>query len=504
MSLVPVALLLIALNGLFVLVEYAVVRVRASRIEVLARRGSARALSVQAILGSLDRYLAAIQVALTVISLALGSTAEPVLAERLRELFVRLGVPELRHGFLHGAAFGVGLVLLSFVQIVCAELIPRAIGIQKAETISLWAALPLQGFAKLVSLPVTVMSFCSTAVLRLFGMKPAAHAESVVSEEEMRVLLGETQEKGALPLERLLLLENLFDLGAAKVAEAMTPRDRVHFLSLSKTWEENLALIRAKKFSRYPLCEKDDLDTVVGFVHVKDLVMRPELGLAAPDLRAARRDLTEVAGADSLEKLLKTFPDKGINLALVRDASGRVAGILTLEDMIEELVGEVHDEFDRSHAWSLMDVLVPAAVTVGLQGEDRREAIVRLMDRLALAEPSLKAREALQVVWERELKFSSAVGRGVAVPHGRLPGLEKPMVAVGRFAKPVPFPSPDSVPVRLVFLILTPAQTPVIQLKVLGRIAAIVTNENLRRKLLRAKTNEALLELLRTGDTMLA
>ena len=107
-------------------------------------------------------------------------------------------------------------------------------------------------------------------------------------------------------------------------------------------------------------------------------------------------------------------------------------------------------------------------------------------------------------MWERETKFSSAVGRGVAVPHGRLASLERPYVAIGRFAKPIPFPTPDNVPVRLVFLILTPASTPVLQLKVLGRIASLVTNENLRRRLLRAKTAESLLEILRTADTMLA
>ena len=503
MSLWPAVLLLMAINGLFVLIEYAVVRVRSSRIEVLARRGSTRALTVQAILGSLDRYLAAIQVALTVISLALGSTAEPALAEELHRMLLRLGAPPLPHGYLHAFAFGLGLVLLSFVQIVFAELIPRSIGIQKSEVVALWGALPLQWFATLVALPVTMMSFCSTTILRLFGLKPSSHTESVVSEEEMRILLGETQEKGTLPLERLLLLENLFDMGSAKVAEAMTPREKVHHLSLADSWEKNLALIRSKKFSRYPLCETD-LDSVIGFVHVKDLLLRPELGLDAPDLKRARRDLTEVSEGDSLEKLLKSFPDKGVQMALVRGSLGRVAGILTLEDMIEELVGEVHDEFDRSTAWSLMNVIVPPAVAVGLQASDRRDAISQLMAKLAAAEPGLLAQEALQTVWDREMKFSSAVGRGVAVPHGRLLNLEKPLVAVGRFAKPVPFPSPDNVPVRLVFLILTPAQTPVIQLKVLGRIAAIVTNENLRRKLLRAKTSEALVELLRTGDTMLA
>ena len=151
-----------------------------------------------------------------------------------------------------------------------------------------------------------------------------------------------------------------------------------------------------------------------------------------------------------------------------------------------------------------MDVLVGPSLAVGLLAADRRAAIAQLVARLKAAFPELNEAEVLQAVWERELKFSSGVGRGVAVPHARLPGLSRAMVAVGRFAKPVPFASPDNVPVRLVFLILTPTATPVVQLKVLGRIAAVVTHENLRRKLLRAKTAEALLDILRTADTMLA
>lgn len=505
MSLLLISFVLLAANAVFVLMEFALVRVRASRIEMLARKGSSRALKVQQILGSLDEYLAAIQVGITVISLALGWIGEPALADLIHAALRRLGL-QVSQVTLHAASFGAGLVLLSFLHIVFGELIPRTIGIQKADAVSLWGAYPLQLFRTVLSLPVGLMSWTSTTLLGLFGLKSAAHSETVLSEEEMRILLGETQEKGALPLERLLLLENLFDLGSAKVAEAMQAREKVVFLSLAKSWEENLAVIRARRFSRYPLCEKDTLDSVIGMVHLKDLVVRADaLGPdGTPDLKRLRRDLVEVADTDSLEKLLKSFPDKGVQMALVRDRLGHVSGILTLEDIEEELVGEIHDEFDLPQAWSLMNVVVPGAVVVGLQADDRRAAVTQLMDRLAAAEPNLKRDEALHTVWEREMKFSSAVGRGVAVPHGRLLNLERPLVAVGRFARPVPFPAPDNIPVRLVFLILTPASTPVIQLKVLGRIASLVTNETLRRKLLRAKTSEAMLELLRTADTLLA
>ncbi len=499
MVLVLVSVLLIFVNSLFVLMEYALVKVRASRIEVLARKGNHRALAVQEMQLHLDEYLAAIQVGLTMIALALGWLGEPALAQLFEHALARFNL-DLPHRAVFGISFGAALVSLAWAQGVFGELLPRSVGIQKAEVVALWGAAPLRMFAAVFRWPVAFWSFCSLSIIKLMGLKPAASAESVVSEEEMRILLGETQEKGTLPLERLLLLENLFDLGSAKVAEAMIPRDKISYLSLSKTWEQNLEIIRAKRYSRYPLCE-DELDSVVGFVHLKDILLKGEG--PTPNLKHLRRELTEVPETEPLEKLLKQFPDKGTHMAIVRSGLGRIVGLLTMEDIIEELIGEVHDEFDPQ-AWSLMDVVVNSAVAVQLQAADRQSAIKQLLAKLVAAEPTLKEAEVFEKVWERENKFSSAVGRGVAVPHGRLLDLAKPLVAVGRFAKPVPFPSPDNVPVRLVFLILTPAQSPVMQLKVLGRIASLVTNENLRRKLLRAKTAESMLETLRTADTMLA
>jgi PTS system nitrogen regulatory IIA component len=265
---------------------------------------------------------------------------------------------------------------------------------------------------------------------------------------------------------------------------------------------ENLETIRLRRLSRYLLCETG-LENIVGMIHVKDLVLKAE-GSADPDLKALRRDLVEVKDSDSIEKLLKVFPDKGVHLALVKDGAGKVVGILSLEDILEELIGEVHDEHDLPQAWSLSGLVVPGAVGVGMVALDRQSVISQLLDKLHAAVPELDVKETFKLIWDRETKFSSGVGRGIAVPHARLPSLTRPIVALGRFAKPVPFPAPDAVPVRLVFLILTPASTPILQLKILQRIASLVTNENLRRKLLRAKSPEHLLEHLRTADTMLA
>ncbi len=493
-------LLLIAVNALLVLLEFGLVRVRPARIEILVRKGNAAAIAVQEILSRFDEYLAAMQLCITMISLALGAVGEPMVMAQIEEHFASWtsSVPGV---WLHALAFAIAVGVLTFLQIVLAELIPRALALHYAEPISLFGAQFLRAIAFFLRWPVRLTNGTSKAILAAFRLKPTTDAEHGVSVEEMRVLLGETQEKGAMPLERLILLENLFDIASAKAAEAMRPREKIVFLSLSRPWSENLELIREKRFSRYPLCEQG-LDTVVGYVHLKDLVLK-EMG-TAPDLRSLRRDLFEISEGEPLEKLIKTMPDKGIHMALVRDAHGRIAGLLTLEDIIEELIGEVRDEFGRPRGWADGELFSGAVVDSALAAGDRRAAIEALVGKIKAARPELDAVAAIAAVWERETKFASVVGHGVIVPHARLPGLREPLIAVGRYAKPAPFPTPDNIPVRLVFLILSPAETPVAQLKILQRIASLVTNENLRRKLWRAKSDESLLETLRTADTLLA
>ncbi|MFI5362351.1 MAG: CNNM domain-containing protein [Elusimicrobiota bacterium] len=492
---------LIAINALFVLLEFGLMRTRPARIEILARKGSIRAAAVQDVLARFDEHLAAMQVCIAVVSLALGAVGEPAVVAELHAHFARW-IDWLPPAWLRVLSFAVAVAALAGVQMILGELVPRAVAIHYAEKIALFGARPLKGLALFLRWPIRLTTALSKGILRVLGLKPASEADHTVSVEEMRVLLGETQDKGAMPLERLILLENVFDFASAKAAEAMRPREKIAFLSLARPWAENLATIRAKRFTRYPVCERDDVDSAVGYVHLKDLVLREDSG--EPDLKRLRRDLFEISDSEPLEKLIKTMPDRGVHMALVRDGLSRVVGLLTLEDLIEELIGEVRDEFGRSRGWADGELFARAIVEANLPAGDRRSAISYLIARLKTARPELDGRAALEAVWERELKFASAVGHGVIVPHARLIGLAEPFIAVGRYAKPASFPTPDGVAVRLVFLILTPAESPVMQLKILQRIASLVTNENLRRKLWRAKTDEALLEILRTGDTLLA
>lgn len=498
---IAVAAGLIVLNAGFVLVEFALVRVRSSRLELLARQGNARAILVQGMLRDLDLYLSAIQMGITMASLGLGWIGEPAVAGLL-EGRIR-GLPlGLSEAAAYGLSFALAFGFITVLHILLGELVPRSVGLQKAELVTLWAAYPLRVFYLAFKTPVTLMARASIAILRLMRLQPASEAETHLSEEEIRLMLGASEERGGVPLERLLLIENIFDFGSAKVADIMVPREKVACLALSKGWEENLEVIRTRRFSRYPLCE-GGLDSVVGMVHLKDSALAGFSG-GVPDLRKLRRDLAEVPAGESLQKLLQQFADRGIHMALVRGGDGAAAGVVTLEDILEELVGEVHDEFDLPQAWSLMDVVVPSAVEAGVEAADREAVIRRLVGRLHAARPEFDAEEAVRAVLERESKLSSAIGHGVAVPHGRLASLRRALVAVALASRALPFPAPDKHPVRLVFLVLSPSAVPLAQLRILGRIASLLSNDNLRRRLLRAQSARRLLDVLGTADTLVA
>lgn len=493
---------LIGLNVVFVLLEYSLVRARPSRIELLARKGDSRARRVQEMLAHLDEYLAAIQVGITLVALALGAFAEPGISRYLGSFFERL-LGDLPDVLVSAASISLALGALVYFQIVLGELVPRAIAIHRAEAIALSGSWLLRLLARLLRLPVIVMSSSSKLLVRLLGLKPTARSEPIFSEEELRILLGETQDKGVLPFERLLLLENLLDLGSSRARDAMTPRGRISHLSLAKTWEENLETIRSRRHSRYPLC-RDTLDSMIGYVHVKDIALQRTAMSQSSQMLPLRRDIVRIREEDPLEKLLKQFLDRSVQMAAVQDGQQKIVGLLTLEDIFEEIVGEVHDEFDLPGAWSVLDFLVPGAVSAQMEAESSERAISELVKRLAAAEPSVNEGEALKAALEREKKLSSAIGNGIAIPHARLASISRPFIAVGRFLKAVPFSPPDKVPVRLVFLILTPAEAPLMQLKVLSRLASLLDNENVRLNLVRSRSTETLLDTLNTADTLRA
>jgi len=488
------ALIFLGLNIFFVLAEFALVRTSAARMEVMQANGAKRAGLVLKMLRQLDSYLSAIQIGVTVSTLGLGWLGEPAVSTFILRWFH--GAP-----FLGAYADSIGTVaaflLIMYFQIVFAELVPRNIAIQKAEPLALLIAYPLEVYKRLIQAPNWVLSKSAMLISRLIGVAPAGDSEQVFSEDEMRMMLGVSQEKGLLPLDRLLLLENLFDLSTLKVRDAMVPRDRIVFMSTAKPIEENLELMKKSHLSRFPIAEPD-LDHVTGYVHTKDIANGGE----TVNLSELKRKIATVQDNEPLQPLLKMMTTQGRHMMLAMRGN-RLAGLITLEDVLEEIVGEVHDEFDAPTAWTFHAQLQPELVDMDIHGGTPEECISQLASRIQTAH-GLDPRPIVQAVMAREAQLPTAIGKGVAVPHARLPTLTRTIIAIGRSNRPISFAAPDKNPVRLVFLILTPAAAPLEQLRVLSRVATLINNETLRRRLFRAKSASQFLDIVRTSEAIVA
>ncbi len=489
-------LLFLCLNIFFVLAEFALVKAQRPRLQVMKNEGRTRASLVINMMENLDNYLSAIQIGVTMSTLALGWAGEPVVA-RIVEKWIHY--PPILAVYGPRITTFLAFCLIIYVQIVFAELLPRSIAIQKPERIALWVAIPLAAFYKALRGPILLMAKSSMFVSRLIGLKPVGEHTEVFTEDEVRVLLGMSQEKGLLPLDRLLLIENVLDFADLKVKDAMIPREKLVFLSTAATWEENLSVLRANHFSRYPLADPD-LDHVTSFVHVKDLARD---SADEPNLKSIARPLPKINDMQPLQPLLKTMAAQGGHLMLVTH-NNKTVGIITLEDLLEELVGEINDEFDAPNAWSLQKLLTPEAIDLEMTTVAPHDAIQALTRRLQTEHPTLDLKMVEGAILARETQVPTAIGKGVAIPHARLAGLNRTLIAIGRSNTPFAFTSPDKIPVRLIFLILTPLSSPLEQLRVLSRLATLVRNETLLKQLFRAKTPASFLETIRTSESIVA
>jgi CBS domain containing-hemolysin-like protein len=486
----------LALNTFFVLAEFALIKALPSRIEVMHSQGRRRAGIVLSLLDRMDDTLSAIQIGVTLSTLGLGWAGEPYVSQLLGQ---HMAWPSFLAMYDDRINTVLAFVLIAYTQIVFAELVPRSIALQKAEPIALWVAAPLKLFYGLLRGPIRFMAKSSILVARLLGFKPASEHKDVFTEDEVRVLLGTSQEKGLIPLDRLLLIENLFDLDDLKVKDAMIPREKIAFFSTAKSWDQNIALLKEHHFSRYPL-GNPDLDHIVGYIHLKDIVM---LGASLIDHQKIVRPISTVDENAALQPLLRSMATQGKHMMMVtRD--GRTVGAITWEDVAEELVGEILDEFDAPQAWALNKWMDVKLIQLDLHMKTPLAAVSALLATLKEQEPGVDITMIERLVMNRENQLSTAIGRSVAVPHARVPGLAKPLIVVGRSKEGVAgFSAPDQQPVRLVFLILTPVATPLEQLRVLSRIVALARNATLHKQWMRATTPKAFLDATRTSESLL-
>ncbi len=333
-------LLFVLLNGFFVAAEFALVKVRPTQVEPHARRGSRSGKVAQHMLQHLDAYLSGTQLGITLASLALGWIGEPAFAWILEPLITAIpgATPALVHSVSLACAFGVITVL----HIVLGELAPKSLAIRKPEPTSLWVALPLFVFYRVTYPVIWVLNHAANGLLRLAGIEPLSGPELAHTEEELRLLLS-SHAGATLPEQKRQLLDNVFELSHRIARQIMVPRGDVVYLSTERSLEENLEIARKSGHTRFPLCE-GDLDHILGLVHIKDIFR------AAQPLRSleeVRRDIAMVPETLTLDRLLRRMRAERAHLAAVLDEYGGVSGIVTLENVIEEIVGQIQDEFDR-------------------------------------------------------------------------------------------------------------------------------------------------------------
>src|SRR5438132_9486389 len=333
---------LVALNGFFVACEFAVVKVRASQLDALAEEGNLRASFAKHIRAHLDAYLSATQLGVTLASLALGYFGEQFLAEMLQPFFALAGV--YSHAIVSTVSIALAFVGITFLPIVFGVLAPKYIAIGNPVPVALAIARPLGGFYLLFRPVIWLLHKSSNLLLRrMLRIQPVPATELAHSEEELRLILDQREKsEDVSPLGRNLLV-NALDLRRRVVRDIMTPRGQVVFLDIEDSFQENVKKAISSRHTRFPLC-RGYLDNTIGLIHIKDLV--PLTSDPHPDLLRIKRELLPVPEMMPLEKLLNLFLSKHAHLAIVVDEFGGTVGMVTLENVLEELVGDIQDEFD--------------------------------------------------------------------------------------------------------------------------------------------------------------
>jgi len=325
---------LILLNGYFVAAEYALVTARRTRIQELAQKGDRRARAVLRIVADPPRFIAAMQLGVTGASLAIGALGEQVLARVFDPLFASL------------IAFALAFLIITFLHVVVGELVPKGIALGYSERVALAVSTPVRAFFVVFKPLIWVLQRSSDTVLRALGLTPPGGEMELYSEAELKMLLSRSTEEGQLERQEQEMLYKVFDFADKEVSAVMVPRPEVVALSIEMPPEEALAAVIDSPYTRYPVY-RDSLDEIVGVLHVRDLFSAlVDRGIAGVQLEQLLRPAHIVPETKDLAALLTEFRRTNQHMAVVVDEYGELEGIVTLEDLLEEIVGEIEDEFD--------------------------------------------------------------------------------------------------------------------------------------------------------------
>jgi putative hemolysin len=325
---------LILLNAFFVAAEYALVTARRTRIQELADEGNRRARAVQRIVADPPRFIAAMQLGVTLTSLGIGALGEQALTHAFDPLMATI------------LAVVLAFLIITYLHVVIGELVPKGAALRYAETVALGVSAPVRGFFVLAAPLIWILQRSTELILRAIGLEAPGEEREALSEAELRMLLGRATEHGEIEQEEQEMLYKVFDFADKEVADVMVPRPEVVALSIDLPPEECLAAMIESPFTRYPVY-RETLDDIVGVLHVRNLFSAlNDRGFANVDLESLLRPAYIVPETKDLAALLADFRRENFHIAVVVDEYGTMAGIVTLEDLLEEIVGEIEDEFD--------------------------------------------------------------------------------------------------------------------------------------------------------------
>ena len=345
------ALALVGVNAFFVMAEFSLVRIRKTRLEELVQQGNKRAELSLKMANALDAYLSASQLGITLASLALGWLGEPAVASLLEPLIVAY-LSFVPGWFVHTLTFVVSFTLITFMHIVLGELVPRSIALQRVETLALFSSWPLYSFYKMGYPIIILFNRAAKMILTGMGVQPAADTEIAHSEDELRIIVSASERGGVLDHMESRMIDNVFDFADRMAREVMVPRQDMVCLFTDESFADNLKVARSTGHTRYPLCV-DDKDHVLGMVHLRDVMeiyWNKGDEATSDDLAKVVRELIVVPEAMPIANLLQRMQKRRIHLALVADEYGGTAGLVAMEDLLEEIVGDIQDEYDQEDA----------------------------------------------------------------------------------------------------------------------------------------------------------
>jgi CBS domain containing-hemolysin-like protein len=336
--------ILIALTAFFVTSEFAIVKIRGSRIDQLVEEGNKSALAAKKVISNLDEYLSACQLGITITALGIGWLGEPTIAHMLKPVLDKLNIPLSAS---HILSVGIAFAFITFLHVVVGELAPKTLAIQKAEKVTLLTARPLIMFYKVMYPFIWALNGSARLISRLFGLKPVSEHELAHSEEELRIILSESYESGEINQSEFKYVNKIFDFDDRIAKEIMVPRTEIVSFSKDDTLESFLQTVYEEKFTRYPIIDGDK-DHIIGLVNIKEVLtdLIKNRDLTTNKLETYTRPIIRVIDTIPIHDLLLKMQKERIHMAILMDEYGGTSGLVTVEDIIEEIVGEIRDEFD--------------------------------------------------------------------------------------------------------------------------------------------------------------